>query len=115
MAKSKVQFVDYGDEFENNEKEWTIEFEGEEVGRLYKHTGWSGSSWTATHYSVEIEFYPVDDVGLLAIEDERDFDVKGTWAGLGGYGGVFSNRRGYENARKALSAAKKWARSLLEG
>jgi hypothetical protein len=118
MAKKvKVQFVDYGNEFENNEKEWDIERNGEQVGTLYKHTGWSGSSWTVTHYSLNFQYlYDDDPEGWSDMWfDDKDFDVKGIWAGMGGYGGSFRNRRGYEDSRKALSAAKRWARRVLGG
>ena len=114
MSKSKVEFnPDYDQEFEQNEREWIIynNDADEEVGRLRKHTAWSGSAWTVTHYEVSL-----DDDDYTKDDDEkyRDFEVKGFWAGNGGYGGVFSNRRGHPNSRKALAAAKRWTRRQLE-
>lgn len=111
MSKSKVDFEPDGQEFECKEREWLIEYDGEQVGMLHKHTAWSGDAWTVTHYSVGLEHYPDDGND---VEEYRDFDVKGLWAGNGGYGGAFSNRRGHETSRKALAAAKRWTRQQLE-
>jgi len=112
MSKSKVEFnPDYDQEFEQNEREWIICNDAEEVGTLHKHTAWSGSAWTVTHYEVSLDD---DDDEKDDDEKYRDFEVKGFWAGNGGYGGVFSNRRGHPNSRKALAAAKRWTRRQLE-
>jgi hypothetical protein len=140
--KRTFDFEYDGDSYQDNEGEYTIYMNDNKdrrkgsslqgvdiVGTIYKQTGWSGSSYTVTTYRVDL-----DGTGLLDPDDfteeewkkltlfglgkdrfdlNKDFDVKGHWAGMRGYGGSFSHRRGYETSRKALAAAKAWVKLVF--
>ena len=97
MAKKRKLKLTFYDLIEtplpHNEKEWVIYYGDDMVGRLYKHTGWSGSSWRATHYSVEIAIWHEYEGEEMA--ENREFKVRSG------------------NSRRALAAAKKWARGAV--
>lgn len=78
------------------------------VGEIVKDMSPINGLWTeyrVSGYTVEI----CNDFNVVAT---KEFDVNGTF-----YGGAFGTRvkedQGYETARKALSAAKAWARETI--
>ena len=110
MKHINIKFVNDYELYPNQEKCWIIEVDNIQAGTIYKNTAWSGSSWTVTHYSVEIDFERENNLILQYIEESEDFDVVGSWSGK--YG-CFTNRKGFLNSRKAFTAAKKYALQIL--
>ena len=105
-----IKFENDYEQYTNQEKCWIIEVNNEQAGTIYKNTAWSGSSWTVTHYTVEIDFEKENNLILQNIEESKDFNVVGAWSGK--YG-CFTHRKGFLNSRTAFKAAKKYATEIL--